>query len=385
MATTRRPQLRSIKTDLNEESSVASWTGNSSKLTPKSGSLSSKKKQQAQQVSERRGISPPSGSPLFANGLPSSSTSKRSSHGNHEALAKEQGQTALSKSISMLHEEADQQLELELETQMTLEHFMGQMVSLKNAFAMLSDVVMHEVDAARSEARRRIESSETRVIAAQDTLERVIGQSGALSERIQKLEENQETILAELLALKSQGERHSSGLAGVTQQLSQVKDQLSEVHNRQVSASAETVKECSELKRHWDSQSQSIVSRINECGAEVSKQRQELAVTSEQRMDDLELLEKALSTLQAQQVRLRSNVDEAIIPLQTDCKSLRSKTDQLDASVSALKMDVVETRHDIEGVERDTRQRFDNVSRVMKAFAEGMNLQPPNFVNLGGD
>lgn len=64
------------------------------------------------------------------------------------------GSSDLKKSINQLQKEADQQLELEMETQMTLEHFLGQMISLKNAFAMLSDVVMHEVDAARSEARR---------------------------------------------------------------------------------------------------------------------------------------------------------------------------------------------------------------------------------------
>jgi predicted nucleic acid-binding Zn-ribbon protein len=74
-------------------------------------------------------------------------------------------------------------------------------------------------------------------------------------------------------------------------------------------------------------------------------------------MDDLELLEKALSTLQAQQVRLRSSVDESIGPLQTETKSLRSKVDQVDASLSAAKMDVVETRHEMEGIDRDARHR----------------------------
>ena len=122
------------------------------------------------------------------------------------------------------------------------------------------------------------------------------------------------------------------------------------------------------------------MNRINECSAEVSKQKSELTVTSEQRMDDLELLEKALSTLQAQQVRLRSSVDETVIPLQTETKSLRSKADQLDATISSIKIDAVETRHVMEGVERDTRLRFDNVSRVMKVFAEAVKVVPPPSV-----
>ena len=136
-----------------------------------------------------------------------------------------------------------------------------------------------------------------------------------------------------------------------------VKEQVGETRQAQVKFDADTVKEVNELKRHWDNQSQTIVNRINECSAEVSKQRAELTVTGEQRMDDLELLEKALSTLQAQQVRLRSSVDEATIPLQTESKSLRSKTDQLDAAISSIKMDAVETRHQMEGIDRDQRLR----------------------------
>jgi len=291
--------------------------------------------------------------------------------------------SALSKSISLLQKEADQQLELEMETQMTLEHFLGQMISLKNAFAMLSDVVMHEVDAARSEARRRIDASDTRVIANQGTVDKVIHEFGSLSSRVEKIEERQERMLTELTALRNQGDQTAKWLTTVAEQVSVVKDQIADVHNKQVAFNAETVKECSELKRHWDTQSQTIVSRINECGAEVSKQKTELAVTSEQRMDDLELLEKALSTLQAQQVRLRSSVDEAVIPLQTETKSLRSKADQIDASLSAIKMDAVETRHELEGIDRDARHRFENVSRVMKVFAEALGTKPPPSVERG--
>ena len=36
--------------------------------------------------------------------------------------------TDLKKSVTQLQKEADQQLELEMETQMTLEHFLGQMI-----------------------------------------------------------------------------------------------------------------------------------------------------------------------------------------------------------------------------------------------------------------
>lgn len=140
------------------------------------------------------------------------------------------------------------------------------MISLKNAFAMLSDVVMHEVDAARSESRRRIDANDTRVIANQGTVDKVIHEFGSLSARVGKIEEKQEKILAELSALRIQGDQTAKWLTTVAEQVSVVKDQIAEVNNKQVAFNAETVKECSELKRHWDTQSQTIVSRY-ECNA----------------------------------------------------------------------------------------------------------------------
>jgi chromosome segregation ATPase len=288
----------------------------------------------------------------------------------------------MGRTILQLQQEADQQLELEMETQMTLEHFLGQMVSLKNAFAMLSDVVMHEVDAARSEARRRVDSCDARIESQRVTADNLIHEYGQLTNRVSAVESKQDRILQELVALRTQGDQTAAWLTTVAEQVSVVKEQMSETTNTQIEHNAGVVKECSQLKLHWEQQSTKIVGRINECGAEVTKQRADLTAATEQRMDDLELLEKALSTLQAQQVRLRANVDEAVIPLQTESASLRSKADQLDAGLSTVKVDAVETRHELESVERDARHRFDNVSRVFKVFAEALNVQtPPSVAN----
>ena len=74
-------------------------------------------------------------------------------------------------------------------------------------------------------------------------------------------------------------------------------------------------------------------------------------------------------------------MDEAIIPLQTETSSLRSISEQQHATLSAIKMDAVESRHESEGVERDMRHRFDNVSRVFKVFAEALHVQTPSVVD----
>ena len=130
------------------------------------------------------------------------------------------------------------------------------MRSLKNAFAMLSDVVMHEVDAARSEARRRIDLSDTRVIQHMGTVEKVIHEFGSLSSRVEKVEEKQDLIIKELAALRAQGDQTAKWLTAVSEQVSVVKEQVGETRQAQVKFDADTVKEVNELKRHWDNQSQ---------------------------------------------------------------------------------------------------------------------------------
>jgi hypothetical protein len=52
--------------------------------------------------------------------------------------------------------------------------------------------------------------------------------------------------------------------------------------------------------------------QIKDYNRNFDKCEDELRVHGQQRMDDLELLEKAISTVQKQQTRLRGNVDESL-------------------------------------------------------------------------
>ena len=56
----------------------------------------------------------------------------------------------------------------------------------------------------------------------------------------------------------------------------------------------------------------SVTGQIKDYNRNFDKCEDELRVHGQQRMDDLELLEKAISTVQKQQTRLRGNVDESL-------------------------------------------------------------------------
>ena len=299
--------------------------------TPDLEAMSKATRTQSNAASDTHDVFSINGGTTSGVGTGASSSRRGRRGGGEEDEEAANSSITLNKSLSQLQKEADQQLELELETQMTLEHFMGQMISLKNAFAMLSDVVMHEVDAARSEARRRIDVCNTTVATNNQNVETLQQNFALLMNRLGEVEDRQSSVISELKALRQQGDQTQSWLSSVSEQLTGLKATVGEISNKQNTSTSEVAKECSELKRHVDNQSHSIISRVNECGTEISKQRAELTTSNEQRMDDLELLEKALSTLQAQQVRLRSGVDETVAPLQMELRSLKSKTEGLEA------------------------------------------------------
>ena len=213
-----------INTDLDNvsvTSSVKSLTPKSKSRKLKSTSTTNKATRSSSMFSERsvggasdtkhhgtasRSVShskPPLGSHLHSVHAKDEESVKVKGEGDAKSTKSKDGggggsSSDLKKSINQLQKEADQQLELEMETQMTLEHFLGQMISLKNAFAMLSDVVMHEVDAARSEARRRIDVSDNRVVQNQQTVDKVIHEFGSLSSGVDKIAEKQYAIIAEV-------------------------------------------------------------------------------------------------------------------------------------------------------------------------------------------
>lgn len=92
-------------------------------------------------------------------------------------------------------------------------------------------------------------------------MDKVIHEFGSLSTRVSRIEEKQDTIIAELAALRSQGDQTATWLTTVSEQVSVVKEQVGETRQAQVKFDADTVKEVNELKRHWDNQSQTIVNR----------------------------------------------------------------------------------------------------------------------------
>ena len=90
----------------------------------------------------------------------------------------------------------------------------------------------------------------------------------------------------------------------------------------------------------------------------------EVRTQASQRLDDLELMEKALCTVQKQQLQLRTVVDETVHSVTKDASQLGNRTDSTEAKLNSYTGQMEQTRKKILHLERDQRQRFDNIAKV---------------------
>ena len=105
----------------------------------------------------------------------------------------------------------------------------------------------------------------------------------------------------------------------------------------------------------------------------------EIRGMTDQRIDDYELLQKAMSTLQSQQVRLRSTVEEGGQANRVDIRSAVSKISQFDSSLASARMDSAELRRRLNDMDSDTHLQFQNVSRVFKVFSDALDISMPQL------
>ena len=100
---------------------------------------------------------------------------------------------------------------------------------------------------------------------------------------------------------------------------------------------------------------------------------------TDQRVDDYELLQKAMSTLQSQQVRLRTSVEETGQANRTDIRAAVSKIGQFESTLASSRMDSAELRRRLNDMDSDTHLQFQNVSRVFKVFSDALDISMPQL------
>ena len=133
------------------------------------------------------------------------------------------------------------------------------------------------------------------------------------------------------------------------------------------------------LRSQWDQQVDGLEQKIRAMETGFEKQQDELRQHTEQRMDDVELLQRTISTTQEQQVRLRATMEETMQAAKTDVRALSASIDQVERTLSSTKVDMGDIRRQQADLERDSRLQFENAHRVFRVFSEALQIKVPIF------
>ena len=136
------------------------------------------------------------------------------------------------------------------------------------------------------------------------------------------------------------------------------------------------VSESNSLRNQWHRQIELLHSKLTTYDKMIEQHSKALLLQDSQRMDDLELLEQALNTVQSQQVRLRSSIEESISACKIDTVSACNKIDRMESPLIAIKAELTELRREMNVKDKESKQRFETIASVLKVFADSLHLSP---------
>ena len=165
--------------------------------------------------------------------------------------------------------------------------------------------------------------------------------------------------------LKTSHSHNIEWMQQLQRDLIDVKDlvhQFKQDHTLQVQTISE---ECQSLRTQWEAHADCLNGKLTEYDQKNKKQHQEIELQAQQRLDDLELMEQALHTIQKQHLQLRTTVEQNVNQLQQDVKqskhsdnSMHIKSQQTETSLEQLQTKILQ-------IERDQKRKFDYLTKII--------------------
>jgi hypothetical protein len=253
---------------------------------------------------------------------------------------------ALQTAVKALQTESQKQLDLEYESQATFEYLKSEVNGLRTAFSTLSDVLMEEINAIRA-------SDQVSNFNAVNEELKVVRKE--LEERVLREWE----VVKELDMLKITNARYAEWM----QQFQRDAVEVREGKHKLESRITMNTQNQSILKTDVEQQIEQIRSQLMDFQAEIERHESDVKFQGQQRVDDVEQLEKAISKIQSQQARSRSLVDEQIAASNTDIKTLAQR---------------------IQSLTKKSAHQFDNFNRGFKVFAAALGVGLPSNSSTPG-
>ena len=309
----------------------------------------------------------------------STTPNRMSTMSNRKAKAPLSDLNQIRSAVRLLQKDSKDQLGLEKESQATFEFLSTQIVALKKAFDTLAEVVMEEVDSLRTDSSRRWKGVEQELLRNTQHVKEIQNEVSMAKREVELWASKEREWSKDNEVLKVSHAHNAEWMQKMQRDVMDVKDEVREMKNEHALYTKELREEAAHLRVQWDQQVDSLNAKIRQYEMAIERQQGDIRSQAEQRMDDLELLQRALSTVQSQQIRVRASAEEALQATKTDIQAIAGTTQKVDMQVKSLSRDSAECKRKIHELFQDNRMQFDNVSRVFKIFSDALNIAPPYF------
>ena len=252
----------------------------------------------------------------------------------------------------------------------------------QKAFDTLAEVVMEEVDSVRAESSKRWKNIETEVAKQSQQVHEAMNEVGMAKRAVELWTSKERDWSKDNEVLKVSHAHNAEWMQKMQRDVMDMKDEVREMKNEHALYTKELREEAAHLRVQWDQQVDSLNAKIRQYETAIERQQSDIRSQAEQRMDDLELLQRALSTVQSQQNRVRASAEEAMQAAKTDVQAISAATQKMDNQMTSLTLDNTDLKRKVQDMIQDNRLQFDNVSRVFKIFSDALNMAPPYFPNF---
>lgn len=143
------------------------------------------------------------------------------------------------------------------------------------------------------------------------------------------------------------------------------RDQVHSLKDDHVAKVSQVMDEAANLRKHWEKQVDLVHTRLASVDSGAEKQMHEIQVQANQRLDDLELMEKALGTFQKQQLHFRTLVDESLHALQSESHQFGARQESLESKVMHSSVQSEQCKSRLGMLEKDSKYRHENLAKIV--------------------
>ncbi|GLD93943.1 hypothetical protein PINS_up002548 [Pythium insidiosum] len=275
----------------------------------------------------------------------------------------------LQRAVRELQRESADQLMLEVESQATFEFLTSQIKALKAAFDTLSDVLLGEIDSLRKETHRRVSEIDAHVTRQGELHKATHAEVMQLKRTMEVWSLKERDWAKDNELLKASHTHNVEWMQQLQRDVMDVKDRAHELRGDVSGRITALCDETNNLRTLWQRQLDDVTERLSEIDGAAQRHASELRALNQQRADDLELLEQALSTVQKQQAQVRTNVEDHVQSVTAQHALLLKKVEWVEAQSGAQHAALEQLRHKSTALEKEQRRRMDSIGKMFTVRA----------------